>query len=99
MKSALEQACEVWWGQSVDPDDIQLRNQDSPESRMILKDNWDKLSTEAKEVASIIVNLPDEMFTGTGRIINEKLLQYMKINHGWSAKKTSYAKQELFNLL
>jgi hypothetical protein len=97
-KSDLELACEVFWGTYHDPADCDLVCTSNPEQCLMLKEALSNLSYEAKMVTVALLNLPEEMFTKTGKVIRKELIHYMKITFGWSAQKTMIVQAEVAEL-
>jgi hypothetical protein len=98
-KSNLEKACEIWWGEFVDPDICNLTSQDNPEKEIILKDLLENFSKEMKVLANTIITLPEEMFTKTGLVIHKKLVVYMKVHYGWTALRTTTVQSKITKIL
>ena len=99
MKNDLVEACTVFWGEWLDHETQILTDENNPEKQYLIKESLEKLSKEAKEVANVLINLPDEMFTQTGRIIQSNLIFHMNQQFGWSSKKTRLiVKNEIANL-
>lgn len=67
---------------------------ENPEKMVIFKDSILKLSGEAKLVLAAVMRLPEEMFQH-GRIVNSKLIRFMKKRYKMSAKQTQYALLEI----
>ena len=99
IKSDIVEACAVWFGEFVDYDTCQLTDNNDPEKQLLIKDALAHLSKEAGMVANVLLNLPDEMFTNSGRVIRKNLIQYMETNFNWTVKKTKKAQEEIARLL
>lgn len=97
--SNLELAAAVYWGEVVDPDDCNLRSQNSPEEQFLYKETLEKLSDEAKLVVSTILNMPDEAYHKTGRLIMYEVQSYMTRRYKWSPRKIKWACAELARAL
>jgi hypothetical protein len=98
-KSNLELACEVFWGEYVDHSDCILIAPDNPESKAIFNQILSSFSDEAYTFTRVLMTLPDEMFTQTGRVIQKDLIKYMKEHFNWSAQKTLIVRDEIANAL
>lgn len=75
-----------------------IRSSYNPEKACIYKDLFSKLSREARMVTRVIYDLPDEMFTATGRLITKQFNAYMKKRFNWSFKKTNEVQKEIADL-
>jgi hypothetical protein len=95
MKDNIVEACAVFWGEWLDPDLITLQASDNPEQNCILMETIENLSLEAKLVLSVIINMPDEVFTKTGRVIQHKFEEQMKNEFGWSIHKIRKVQHKL----
>ena len=94
--SNLELGCQIWWGKTVDPDECVLTDvQENPESLLMAKEKCSGLSDEAKLVIKEIINLPDAMFTATGRVLKTELSSWMRRKHNWDDKKLEKYKHEI----
>jgi len=93
--SNLELAAAVYWGDVVDPDDCNLVAQDSPEDEFLFKETLEKLSDDAKLIATTILNMPDEVYHKTGKLIMYEVQSYMERRYKWSKKKVKWACAEL----
>ena len=74
--SNLELGCQIFWGETIDPDDCNLTSTfKDPETEYMEKESFMKkynsLSKEAKEVIRIIFTLPEVSFNKNGVIITE----------------------------
>ena len=85
--SNLELAAAVYWGEVVDPDDCNLKSIGGPEVEYLFKETLEKLSDEAKLVMSTIINMPDEVYHKTGKIIMYEVHSYMERRYKWPKKK------------
>lgn len=96
MISHLEAAAIVWFGeyQSIDPDNLQYVTEENPESILIAKELLTNLSREAKEVVTIIINSPEEMFLKSGSFRQMELRKILR-KKGWGWKKVLSVQKEL----
>lgn len=86
--SNLELACQVFWGETADPDECNLTSTfKDPETAYMEKESFERkfnsLSNEAKEVVRIIFTLPDVCFRN-GRIELDELVSRLDRQHGWT---------------
>lgn len=93
--SNLELAAAVYWGEVVDPDDCNLVAQNNPEEDFLFKETIEKLSDEAKLIASTILNMPDEVYHNTGKLIMYEVQSYMARRYNWPKKKVKWVCAEL----
>lgn len=99
MKHNMVLAGEVYWGEWIDHEKCNLKSLDNPEEACILRDSLTKLSKEACMVLRVMYELPDEMFAGTGRLIQEKFVLHISKRFGWSPFKVSRINKELTEML
>jgi len=98
LKAHIVEAATIWWSEYVDSDACALVDSNNPEKIFLVKEAFNQLSKEAKEVAQVLFELPEEMFTNSGRVIRKNLIHYMKHNFGWSAEKTKIVQNEIATL-
>ena len=62
------------------------------ETSLIAKDNFQKLSAEAKEIIMTVLNTPDELLnvltTPTGKFCRRYIVRYFKKKKKWNMKTT-----------
>ena len=92
----LEAGCTIYWGVFEDTTDL-LPGEDNPESYLIAKDAYSKLSEDARTVLNIISDMPDELFHKNGRISKLKAEQMIKHQLRCSVRKVREIIQELID--
>jgi hypothetical protein len=82
--------------------DRELRNlciQPDAEHQCIKNDMYSRISSEAKEVISLIMCAPsellDEILKPNGFSRKERIIKYLKNKHGWNLAQTKKCMQEL----
>jgi hypothetical protein len=110
MSKDLQAICDVWFGEYV-PIVCDLEgewndfpfpsNYPNPESLTIVKDEFEHLSKEAKEVVGLIYNAPYtimELFsTRKKKNITARSLELFLVESGWTKFKTKKVLNELTN--
>lgn len=99
MRGCLEAACQVWWSENVDPDDVSLKTPDTPEKILMAKEALEQFSGDAKLFVNTLINLPDDFFTTLGKPIKNKIIKVMQNNYHWTAKRTNKVQSEITMLL
>lgn len=97
--SRLEAACNVYFGQTYDPDFCNLRHAENPEEIYAAKESFESLSDEAKLVLKTIIELPDACFWSTGELIIYELQSFMRRAYKWNTKKVDKHRKELACML
>lgn len=97
--SNLEFAAQIYWSSTVDSDECILASAGNPESRMMVKEALEKLSEEAKLLVQTIVNLPDEAFYSSGKVIMRELKSWMARKYRWKSSKVDACRAEILIML
>ena len=72
-----------------------LVDESTPENSIMESEKYKALSDEAKYLANIIINMPDEFFLVNGKVTKKVLRQIAKKERGWSARKVDEVRYEL----
>ncbi len=98
MQSSIECAAVVLFG-VWDPienlPDFVLTEKETPESLFIQKEKFKGLSHEAKELANILIELPENFFKLNGKVRKIPLKKACREIKGWSGRETEEIKTEL----
>jgi hypothetical protein len=88
-------ACEVFWGEWLSVEDVELVEQETPESILLDKDRIDSLPKECRTLIGIIMNLPEEMYLVNGRLKRTFFRKHVKSVTGWSIEKVDRVQSKL----
>lgn len=92
-------ACEVYWGEWLPYEDCSLLESSTPETILMEKETIDDLPKECRQLANIILNLPEEMYLVNGKLKRTFLRKFVKAKTGWSLCKVEKVQSKLENIL
>jgi|GEM_PF-4518073 hypothetical protein len=97
---SVECAAQIYWGEFFSyEDDIENLQINDPESLVIAKETLEKLSSEAKLLLNLIINLPEEMFWKNGALNKTEIKKILREEFKWQWKTIGLAWKELKNLI
>jgi hypothetical protein len=94
MKEDIESAAAVLWGDWKTWED-DIIEEENPESFAIAQDWLDHLSKEAKQLLELVLKLPDEMFTTSGKIKKNELVKVLREEFKWKFETIKLTWKEL----
>lgn len=86
-KRDIISAAEIYWGEFLPIDDMEIVLEKTPETILLEKDPLNFLTEECRLLANILLNLPEEMTRLNGSVKIRPLTQFVNKQLGWGGTK------------